>query len=292
MAAAMAIEGLKPSHPARARVTFWILFGLCSVVGIATNNIASVWPAASGVMVWLGSSPVTLFVLLLGLLLWIQKPWRRTVWEATRVAAPESDSDNEARLRRLEHNHANLRDKFIEMEPLNASLREVLPVLGSDPAASLRRLQLVAEVFEAREKIAVVDRLLNEAESRVPEPPLACPTLPHDRGPHTRAILRAQSEQRAPIWSLLQVTLRHHGFHVDDLDRRIEEATAKVQSQADYLVLLPEDEGLLWENGREKQAWYLEQARIEVQLQYLRELRASLAVPSDFLMKLAHLRVK
>lgn len=76
LAVAMAVEALR-SSPKRTRIVFWALFGVLAVIGIATNSIAGAWPTASAAMVWIGSSPITLFFAFLAWVVFLQKPWRR-----------------------------------------------------------------------------------------------------------------------------------------------------------------------------------------------------------------------
>lgn len=76
MAAAMAVEALRATST-RPRAIFWALFIILAIVGITTNVIASSWPKASGVMAALGSSPITLFVVFVGWLIFLRKPWQK-----------------------------------------------------------------------------------------------------------------------------------------------------------------------------------------------------------------------
>lgn len=112
MAAAMAVEALKPTYSRGWRALFWMLFAILGVIGIATNNIAASWPGASSFMVGIGSSPVALFLAFLAWVIVLQRPWRRTA-ETSLQGLPGSD-DLPSRLARLEHNHANLRDHYTQ----------------------------------------------------------------------------------------------------------------------------------------------------------------------------------
>jgi hypothetical protein len=77
MAAAMAVEAVKPTYTRQWRVVFWLLFAVLGVIGITSNQIAAAWPDASSFMVWVGSSPVTLFLAFVAWIIILQKPWRR-----------------------------------------------------------------------------------------------------------------------------------------------------------------------------------------------------------------------
>lgn len=78
MAAAIAVEALKPTYAREWRIFFLAVFATLAVLGLATTQIAAAWPAASSFMVWVGSSPVVLFLAFVTWIVVLQKPWRRS----------------------------------------------------------------------------------------------------------------------------------------------------------------------------------------------------------------------
>jgi hypothetical protein len=102
VAAAMAVEAFKTAGI--TRVVFWAVFVICALIGILTNKIAAAWPAASSAMAWVGSSPVTLFLIFLGWISFLQKPWRRDPAPTAMPAVPAPvESDMPTPAQRLEN---------------------------------------------------------------------------------------------------------------------------------------------------------------------------------------------
>ena len=138
MAAAMAVEALKPSYSTKWRAVFWVLFVILAIGGIATNQIAAAWPAASAFMAWAGSGPVPLFLAFLAWVLWLQKPWRRV------SASPPND--------RLPA-HESFPDDAMLVERIEAAISRHLGELQRETVAetfkaSDRRAASMAEHFE------------------------------------------------------------------------------------------------------------------------------------------------
>lgn len=105
MAAAMAVEAFKPSYSREWRIGFWVIFGILAIAGIATNQIAAAWPAASSFMAWAVSSPVTIFLAFITWVIVLQRPWRRVPASApvSEDAALKAEiGDIEDRLKSLE----------------------------------------------------------------------------------------------------------------------------------------------------------------------------------------------
>jgi hypothetical protein len=112
VAAAMAVKAFETTG--LSRVFFWAAFGICAVAGIFARSISATWPGTSAAMGALGSSPVTWFLVFVGALIILRKPWasQRTSTEGT----ASSDKGLEAtridiRLSELEARHAAVEEK-------------------------------------------------------------------------------------------------------------------------------------------------------------------------------------
>ena len=128
MAAAMFVEAVKPEQ--KARMAFWGMFAALAVLGVATNAIAGAWPAASAVMIWIGSSPITFLIVFLGWVAYLQKPWRRVKAGGIDLAALTSAEYNS-----LAEDVHKLRLSVSGLCELAEELREKIAVVDATRAA-------------------------------------------------------------------------------------------------------------------------------------------------------------
>ncbi|HEX8481911.1 MAG TPA: hypothetical protein VF650_08420 [Allosphingosinicella sp.] len=103
MAAAMAVEAFKPTYPKEWRIAFWVVFGILAIAGVATNQVAAAWPAASSFMAWAVSSPVTIFLAFIAWVIMLQRPWRRSPGSSYDDTALRADIVEASNLANLLH---------------------------------------------------------------------------------------------------------------------------------------------------------------------------------------------
>jgi hypothetical protein len=143
MAGAMAVEAVKPDQ--KRKGLFWAAFAVLAFVGIMTNSMAAAWPAASKVMVWIGSSPITFLIVFLGWVAYLQKPWRRAsgnvLGSDDTAFAPSNDED----VRKLTRSMSELTKIIPKLIEDGETLKERVVVLDAKYAGELAGAKAATE---------------------------------------------------------------------------------------------------------------------------------------------------
>lgn len=264
MAAAMAIEALKPSHPARVRSTFLGLFAVCGLAGIVTNQVAAAWPAASSVMVWVGSSPVTFFFALIGWLIWIQKPWvssgpsvvaRQTGLQSA-LLGRSGDGVEEADVHLF-----GLADEIKACVKRIKELEESTGVLRGEVGKN------AARVSHIEGKIKHLPRLTEVANSILVERQR---TATRDLCAHIHSMRRPPTDPprqglsghgdyemaKNTMFGMFQAL----GVRRAEVEATMQEAEAKARANALNCTILPQDERV-WKTPEAKLTWHIREAQ-------------------------------
>ena len=264
MAAAVAIEALKPSYPAKVRLVFGGLFAVCGVVGIATTRVAAAWPAASSVMVWIGSSPVAFFFGLIGWLIWIQKPWASS---GPSVVTPQTGHQPAPIGRRrdgVEEAEVSLFGLTNEIKICVKRIKELEESTGilradvgknaasvSDISSKIKHLPRLIEVANSilaeRQRIATRD-LCAHIHSMRREP-----TDPPRQGLSGHGDYEMAKNRMFGMFQAL-------GVPRAEVEATMQQAAAKAQAIALNCTILPQDERV-WKTPEAKLTWHIREAQ-------------------------------